>query len=164
MIALSGALACFAAAIAVHAVMCRVWGGTNIVPRFIFVGGLLGIGLAWALYDSFGWAKPQFWCGVLVYGLCCELYLFLFTLAMGSVSANLLVNLSRHAMTMAEIEELYDSRVMVSLRIDRLVAAGLFEESSAGLKLTQKGEWTVRAFDWLRTFFRHFPIQNDDNL
>jgi predicted transcriptional regulator len=90
-----------------------------------------------------------------VYGLCCELYVFLFTLAMSSISANLLVSLSRRAMTAAEIEQLYDSRAMVSSRIDRLVAVGLFDETPAGLELTAKGARTVRTFGRLRTFFRH---------
>jgi hypothetical protein len=102
--------------------------GLNIVFRFVIVGGVLGLVWTWWLYGNFGLA-PQFWAGVLVYGLCCELYVFLFTLAMSSISANLLVSLSRRAMTAAEIEQLYDSRAMVSSRIDRLVAVGLFERS-----------------------------------
>jgi predicted transcriptional regulator len=76
---------------------------------------------------------------------------------MSSISANLLSSLSRRAMTAAEIEQLYDSRAMVSSRIDRLVAVGLFSETAAGLALTTKGKRTVRTFGRLRAFFRHPP-------
>jgi hypothetical protein len=156
MLPVFGALIVFAGAMVAHAIICRLLVGLNIVFRFAIVGGVLGLVWAWWLYGNFGLA-PQFWAGVLVYGLCCELYVFLFTLAMSSISANLLVSLSRHAMTTAEIEQLYDSRSMVSSRIDRLVAVGFFDETTVGLELTRKGERTVRIFGRLRTFFRHPP-------
>jgi hypothetical protein len=157
MLSLFAALGCFITAVAAHAVICRAPISTNIVFRFILVGGFLGIGLVWWLQSRYGVAKPQFWCGVFVYGLCCELYVFLFTLAMGSISANLLVDLSRQAMTTFEIDQLYDSRTMVSSRVDRLVAVGLFNVASRGLELTRKGERTVLIFGRLRGFFRHQP-------
>jgi hypothetical protein len=157
MLALLGALIVFAAAVAAHAVSCRVPASLNIVFRFVVVGGVFGLLWVWWLADRFGLAAPQFWCGVLVYGLCCELYVFLFTLAMSSISANLLVSISRQDMTSAEIDKLYDSRAMVSSRIDRLVAVGLFDETPAGLVLTEKGRRTVRTFGRLRRFFRHPP-------
>jgi hypothetical protein len=154
MLPVCGALGVFVGAVIAHAVVCRLPIGLNIVFRFVLVGGVLGLAWTWWLYGTFGLA-PQFCAGVLVYGLCCELYVFLFTLAMSSISANLLVSLSRRAITTAEIEQLYDSRAMVSSRIDRLVAVGLFDETPAGLELTAKGARTVRTFGRLRTFFRH---------
>jgi hypothetical protein len=156
MLPVFGALIVFAGAMVAHAIICRLPVGLNIVFRFVIVGGVLGLVWTWWLYGNFGLA-PGFWAGVLVYGLCCELYVFLFTLAMSSISANLLVSLSRRAMTAAEIEQLYDSRAMVSSRIDRLVAVGLFDETAAGLKLTTKGARTVRTFGRLSAFFRHPP-------
>jgi hypothetical protein len=154
MLPVFGALGVFAAAVIAHAIMCRAPIGLNIVSRFLVVGGVAGLVWTWWLYQSFGPA-PRFFAGVLVYGLCCELYVFLFTLAMSSISANLLVSLSRQAMTAAQIEQLYDSRAMVSSRIDRLVAVGLFDETPAGLALTARGARTVRTFGRLRAFFRH---------
>ncbi|WP_454645548.1 hypothetical protein [Bradyrhizobium liaoningense] len=156
MLPVFGTLIVFASAMVAHAIICRLPVGLNIVFRFVIVGGILGLVWTWWLYDNFGLAPP-FWAGVLVYGLYCELYVFLFTFAMSSISANLLVSLSRRAMTAAEIEQLYDSRAMVSSRIDRLVAVGLFDETPAGLELTAKGVRTVRTFGRLRAFFRHPP-------
>jgi hypothetical protein len=154
MLPVFGALGIFAGAVVAHAIICRLPVGLNIVFRFVIVGGVLGLAWTWWLYGTFGLA-PGFWAGVLVYGLCCELYVFLFTLAMSSISANLLVSLSRRAMTAAEIERLYDSRAMVASRIDRLIAVGLFEETAAGLALTAKGTRMVLTFGRLRAFFRH---------
>jgi hypothetical protein len=159
MLPVFAALTVFAGAMVGHAILCRLPVGLNIVFRFVVVGGVIGLVWAWWLYGNFGLA-PQFWAGVLVYGLCCELYVFLFTLAISSVSANLLVSLSRRAMTAAELEQLYDSRTMVSARIDRLVGIGLFDETAAGLELTSKGARMVRTFGWLRAFFRH-PMPAD---
>ncbi len=115
MLPLFGALSVFVGAVVVHAIICRLPLSLNVVFRFVIVGGVLGLVWMWWLYGNFGLA-PQFWAGVLVYGLCCELYVFLFTLAMSSISANLLVSLSRRAMTAAEIEQLYDSRSMDGCR------------------------------------------------
>src|SRR5436190_3813349 len=103
-----------------HAILCRAPIPLNRVTRYLLVGGLVGVCLVWWLVFRYGVAAPQAWAGAAVYAFCGELYVFLFTFAMSSVTANLLAKLSRHDMTDQEIEQLYDSRQMVATRLDRL--------------------------------------------
>jgi hypothetical protein len=153
----------FAVAITVigHAGLCRVSMPLNVVARFLVTGGVVGACLVWRLLVSYGTAAPQTWAGALTFAFACEFYLFLFTLAITSVSANLLAHLSRRAMTNLDIEQLYDSRQMVAARLDRLIAGGLLAEGPTGLRLTAEGARTVRTFRRLRDFFRH-PLPTYD--
>jgi hypothetical protein len=150
-----GALLGLIVAVVGHAVVCRVPMPLNVVTRFLLIGGLVGIALVWWLLNGWGVTTPQAWAGAAVYAFCCELYIFLFTFAMSSITANLLTNLSRSEMNDADIEQLYDSRHMVATRLDRLVAVGLVDEGPSGLRLTTAGTRMVRAFDRLRSLFRH---------
>jgi hypothetical protein len=108
----------------------------------------------WLLY-RYGLAAPQAWAGAAAYAFACELYVFLFTFAMSSVTANLLAKLSRRDLTDKEIEQLYDSRHMVATRLDRLVTVGMVDEGPSGLSLSPEGARTVRTFRRLRGLFRH---------
>lgn len=157
MIWLAGTLLLFVAALLGHALLSRMQMPPNIVLRFLLAGSVVGVGLVWWLYDKYGIAAPQMWGGLLLYAFCCELYVFLFTLVISSISANLLINLFLRDMTDADIADLYDSRHMVAARLDRLVSVGLLDESSEGLKLTKKGVQTVRIANRMKRFFRHPP-------
>jgi hypothetical protein len=138
-----------------HAVICRAPMPLNVVTRFLLIGGLVGICLVWWLLNGWGATAPQTWAGAMVYAFCCELYIFLFTFAMSSITANLMGRLSRCNMTDADIEELYDSRHMVATRLDRLVVIGLVDEGPAGLRLTTEGARLARIFRRLRRLFGH---------
>jgi hypothetical protein len=138
-----------------HAILCRAPIPLNGVTRFLLIGGLVGVGLVWWLLYRYGLAAPQAWAGAAVYAFCCELYVFLFTFAMSSVTANLLAKLSRRDLTDKEIEQLYDSRHMVATRLDRLVTVGLVDEGPRGLSLSPEGARTVATFRRLRGLFRH---------
>ncbi len=142
-------------AVVAHAGVCRASIPLNVVSRFLLAGGLMGAGLVWWLVTQYGMSAPQTWAGALVYAFCCELYIFLFTFAMSSITANLLGKLSRCDLTDADIEQLYDSRLMVATRLDRLIAVGLIIERPTGLQLTAKGARMVGTFNRLRGFFRH---------
>jgi hypothetical protein len=150
-----GALLGLMIAVVGHAGLCRVSMPLNVVTRFLISGGLVGACLVWWLLNRYGATAPQTWAGALVYAFCCELYIFLFTFAMSSITANLLAKLSRCGMTDADIEQLYDSRHMVATRLDRLVTVGLVEERPTGLRLTAEGARMVRTFRVLRGLFRH---------
>jgi hypothetical protein len=123
--------------------------------RFLITGGLVGAFLVWWLVGRYGIAAPQTWAAALLYAFCCELYIFLFTFAMSSITANLVARLSRCDMTDMDIEQLYDSRHMVATRLDRLIAVGLVTEHTGELRLTAEGRRMVRTFRRLRRFFRH---------
>lgn len=143
-------------ALTAHAVACRLPRPGNSVIRFLIVGCLTGIALIATLASHYG---LSIYCaaGVLIYAFLCELYIFLFTLAISSVSANLLLNLSVRNMTQQEIDRRYESSVMVNQRIDRMVGTGLLEEGPKGAQLTLRGLRLFRMFDLARRFFRHDP-------
>jgi hypothetical protein len=150
-----GAILSLMIAVVGHAGFCRVSMSLNVVTRFLISGGLVGVCLVWWLLNRYGATAPQAWAGALVYAFCCELYIFLFTFAMSSITANLVGRLSRCDMTDKDIEQFYDSRHMVATRLDRLVAIGLVDEQPAGLRLTSGGARMVRTFRLLRGVFRH---------
>jgi hypothetical protein len=127
----------------------------DVVARFLLTGGIIGAGLVWWLVSRYGVSATQTWAGAMVYAACCELYIFLFTFAMTSITANLIGKLSRRDLTETDIEELYDSRDMVASRLDHLIAIGLVVERPTGLQLTTKGARMVRIFYQLRGLFRH---------
>src|SRR3981189_2152975 len=101
---LVGALLGLVIAVVGNAGLCRARIPLNVVTRFLITGSLVGVCLMWWLVNWYGVAAPQTWAGAMVYAFCCELYIFLFTLAMSSVTANLLTNLLRRNMTDADIE------------------------------------------------------------
>ena len=150
-----GVLLALVIAVVGHAGLCRASMPLNVVTRFLITGGLIGAGLVWWLISRYGATAPQTWAGALVYAFCCELYVFFFTFAMSSITANLIARLSRYDMTDSDIEKFYDSRHMVATRLARLVTVGLIEDLPSGLRLTTEGTRMVRTFRWLRDFFRH---------
>jgi hypothetical protein len=150
-----GALLALIVAVVGHAGLCRASIPLNVVTRFLITGGLVGAGLVWWLLGRYGATAPQTWAGAMVYAFCCELYIFLFTFAMSSITANLVAKLSRCDMTDTDIEQLYESRQMVATRLDRLIAVGLIMEHTGELTLTAQGERVVRVFRRLRALFQH---------
>src|SRR5262245_47184982 len=111
---LVGVLLSLMIAVVGHAGLCRASMPLNVVARFLITGGLVGAFLVWWLVGRYGITAPQTWAAALLYAFCCELYIFLFTFAMSSITANLVARLSRCDMTDRDIEQLYDSRHMVA--------------------------------------------------
>lgn len=148
-------LAALAVALLAHATLSRTIKGLNRVIGFLVVGSAIGVGLLAALASRYGIASMQTIAALVVYAFLCELYIFLFTLAMSSISANLLVRLNRGNLTEQEINRLYNSSRMVEERIERLVATKLLEEENFRLAPTSAGTRLLHMLDWLRRFFRH---------
>lgn len=147
-------VASFSAAIALHALACRaLWAGNRVI-RFLIMGGSVGFILIGALYCQYGWSS-QLLAGTIAYAFFCELYLFLFASTLTSISANLLLTLSRRGMTQEEIDRLYDSSAMVKLRIERMISTGLIVESESGVLLAPKGRLLLGLLQNLRRFFHH---------
>jgi len=68
----------------------------------------------------------------------CELYVFLFTLSLSSISVKILQLLRHRPMTFVEIETTYRPDAMVNKRFERLQTAGLIEGQN-NFTLTAKG-------------------------
>jgi uncharacterized protein YacL len=125
------------------------------VARFLVVGGLIGIVLVGLLLERFGGLTAEVAAGVLVYAFLCELYIFLFTMTISSISSNLLVRLAQREMTLSEVGAAYDSESMVTGRLARLVSTGFLQQSDDLLSITLKGLRFVRSMNSLRKFFGH---------
>lgn len=143
-----------ALALFLHAAICRLPRPGNTVVRFFIVGSVVGCALILILALSYGFS-PQLMAGTLVYAFLCEFYIFFFTLTISSVSANLLLNLSYGGMTQQQIDRKYDSSLMVTQRIDRMIATGLIKETGQGISLTARGRRLIGFLECLRQFFRH---------
>lgn len=141
----------FGVALTAHALACRLFPERNRVILFLLAGGIVGMIMTVVLYLNYGWL-PQAFAGVVVYAFCCELYIFLFASTLTSISANLLLRLSKGGMTHDEIARVYDSSDMVKQRVARMISTGLIlvSEDSA---LTYKGHLLLRVLQSLRRFF-----------
>jgi len=124
------------------------------VRRFLLVAAPLGVALMALSLARFGPTIPGI-AAILLYALLCELYIFLFTLVLSSVSATLLITLRRGPLQASGIASVYEPREMVQLRLDRLLTHGLVERASDRFSLTVKGERLHRVFLCLRRFFDH---------
>jgi len=77
------------------------------------------------------------------YFFACELYVFCFTLSLGSVSVKLLYILRAGPRSRRDLEEAYSPAGMVDIRLHRLVAAG-FMMPGEEIKVTKKGAMIAR--------------------
>lgn len=144
----------FAAAMAGHAVACRLPLSGNIVAKFLAVGSILGLIMGGHMVLVSGVAFESL-TALLVYAFVCEVYIFLFTLVISSVSASLLVTLNGGGLTDAEIDRRYSNTSMVERRIEQLLAVDLLGMSASGYMLTARGRQLSSMCESLRRFFRH---------
>jgi hypothetical protein len=128
------------------------------VKQFLLIGGVVGLLFALFLYQRYGLTIDILSC-LIIYSFVCELYIFIFTMTIGSISVNLLFSLLKNNLNIQQINELYNSQKMVHNRIDRLMAIALIEESSAGIKLTAKGLKLANMFNCFSSFFQHTSHQ-----
>jgi len=122
------------------------------VRRFLLIGVPLGVALVTVSLARFGPTIPGF-APILLYALLCELYIFLFTLALSSVSATMLTMLRRGPVLASEFASIYGPREMVMLRLKRIVDNGLIERKAEKLAVTGKGMKVHLIFAALRRFF-----------
>ncbi len=145
----------FMASVVLHAFAVRVFRGANSVVSFFGVGVVVGCTMLAVVGTQTGFGSPQFMAAAATYAFACELYVFLFTLALSSISANLLAKLHAESMTTAEVETLYDSRLMVSNRVERLIKSGFMDRSPSGVVISVRGKRLLRTLNRLRSFFGH---------
>jgi hypothetical protein len=141
-------------AILLHVVACRLPLRFGSVLRFVMIGSICGLVAVIVMVAEYGLTADVAG-ATLVFAFAAELYLFLFTMTLGSVSANILALLSRTPASPVEIDNLYDDRLMAALRVERLLATGLAQEHDGIISLTPKGELISRLFAVLRTAFDH---------
>ena len=146
-------VASFLAAIVLHGIAMRLPLRVDSVRRFLLVGMPLGIAIVvWAVMrgpDAPGVAAVAF------YAVLCEIYMFCFTLVIGSVSVATLMALCDGAVDEAELMRRSDGAAMVQVRLGRLRDVGLIAQNDGVYVLTPKGWRLHHAFSGLRRFFGH---------
>jgi hypothetical protein len=79
-----------------------------------------------------------------------ELYVFTFTLSLGSVSIKILQLLREKPMTVAEIEACYQPESMVNIRFQRLASVGMIEGTGEAPRLTNRGKYVLAVFTFVQ--------------
>ena len=148
----------FAACVALHAIAVRIFPRLNRPVSFLLIGSPVGLAMLVAVASRYGVTTTQLVGALVTYAFVCELYLFLFSSALTSISMNLLVRLLSRPLSDAEIAEIYDSRRMVARRIERLVATGLLRTPECGrYQVSARGEKLLCMLGALTRFFRNDP-------
>ncbi|MGO8867114.1 MAG: hypothetical protein ACLQME_11490 [Alphaproteobacteria bacterium] len=145
----------FLVSLGLHALAGRLGLIANSVLRFLAVGSTVGLLLILWLIARYGPLSAELITGVLAYAFLCNLYIFLFTFTLSSVSANLLSRLSRQPLGPDEVARLYSGRNMTEARISRLIQAGFLSAGPEGLALTAAGGRIVAVYERLRRLFKH---------
>jgi len=147
-------LGCFATAVVAHGIAVRLPFELDSVRRFLLVGVPIGAVLLFA--DSLGpWSSASRLAAILGYAFLCELYVFLFTLVISSISATTLILLRTSELEERDILLAHSPEEMVRTRVDGLVAIGLILRDGERLVVTPKGLRLHQVFSRLRTLFCH---------
>lgn len=143
----------FVVAVLSQAIVTRVGLLGNAFNSFMAVGGCLGVALMVQMfrYHTIDIAVAA----TLTYGLLCELFIFTFTFVGSTVSANLLIRISRRPMNRDEIDGLYDDREMIKQRIEGLINARLLAEQNGSLSVTARGAAITKGFYAAQRLFSH---------
>lgn len=124
------------------------------VGRFALIASGCGVGLLCFVYAAYAFGIEMF-AALLLYAALCELYVFLFTLVLGSVSANIVLRLSRGPLDDRRMNEIYSSVAMIELRIDRLLEKRLLLNDGCRICSSESGQRLAFAFKFLQRFLRH---------
>ena len=144
----------FIAAVAEHAILCRLVRPINVVVGFLLSGVLMGMILISHEVVLYGLAIET-WTAVFIYAFMCELYIFMITFIRSSVSVSVLLLLRKKTANMAELDRDCNSSSMVNTRLEKLCQIGLLDRSTPGYILTKKGNGIVAVLKVVRRFFSH---------
>jgi len=144
------------AAVVLHSVLTRLPIPGNVVVRFVAAAAISGVTLT-AFVVAVHLPVDQAISVVLIYLLMCELYTFLFTFAMTSVSVGLLLALRSGSNSEGDLEERYNATAMVEARMTRLITNGFLRlrADNDDYVVTPRATRVVAIFRFLRTLFRN---------
>jgi len=140
-------------AIIFNAILGRYGVVNNAVIRFLLSGFLIGIMMSFHLISEFGLASATI-AAIIWFALVCELYIFLFTLSLGSVSIKILRLLQKAPCQESELNLVYQPKDMVLMRLIRLEHVGLITRNVEGaILLTQRGKSLIKIATFLKSLF-----------
>jgi hypothetical protein len=153
-------LAGLALAIVGHAALRRLAPSSNSLAAFVLVGGAVGMGVVTVEWLAWG-ATIESGAAIAAYAFGCELYIFLFSLINGSISAAVLHQLRTTTLSSAAIEDQFGGKAMVERRLAKMVAAGLLEPAPSGYRHTERGARLLWIYRYVRRFFWRTPLVPD---
>jgi len=148
-------LIAFITTIAIHSVFCRYFILFDRVIKFIAVFIPIWICLATVLASKYGLFTLPTFTGILTYSFLCELYVFLFTMILSSISTNILYRLSNGQLSLDKAIDMYSSSDMVENRITRLIESGFLTKTGDKLLPTPKAVKLMYLFIVAKKIFKH---------
>lgn len=144
----------FVISVFLHGVTVKIFKKINIVYLYILIGSLMGILLIFFQY-CISTNHIEIISSITLFALLSELYIFVFTLVISSVTVQLLISLTSGPQNLSAIknDKFYDE--MVQLRIARLIKNQFLILINNGLTITNKGLRLIRFFNWLKSVFKH---------
>jgi hypothetical protein len=155
MIAAILSLAAVGSAIAGHSILCRRTSIPSLIA-FLIAGttcGLLLLAGMFFLHRS----HDELIAALVTYAFVCELYLFAFTFATASISANSLALLKDGGVSVDRFHKLYTGIHMARVRLERSEQAGLIVRSEV-IQITPAGHRLSTLFHFARRFFDHDDV------
>ena len=140
----------FLFAVLCHAFLSRIAPKSSRVLIFIGVASLVLLGVVFMAAAEYGLWSSNFLAVIMIYAAACELYIFLFTFVMSSISANVLVRLKVQQLSTISLKSIYNGRMMASQRVERLIGAKFAVEKNNLMSLTQSGNRLAKLFSVFR--------------
>ncbi|PWU09367.1 MAG: hypothetical protein C5B47_03515 [Verrucomicrobia bacterium] len=146
------AVAAFLTSVAGHLGAVKLWPRQNRVFSFLSCGFFVG-GIFLAILLKMRSSLEALEAAV-IYAFACELYIFLFTFVIGSISVVILIQLKEDGCLPEFQAETADDN-FIGGRIQRMLELGILGKEGEHLRLTVRGRILLRAYKVLRSFFRH---------
>ena len=90
---------------------------------------------------------------ILGYALVCELYIFLFSMVMGSMAVFSILQLRRSELSLEELEKKVKKKNVIEGRMENMRKIGLITVTERGDELTFQGKVLASCFERLQMFF-----------
>ena len=126
----------------------------NAVVRFVAIGCGVGFILSAGLWRAYGLSMETA-AAILLFAFFCELYVFLFTLVLSSVSVNIMLRLRRGSISEPMLEEIYSGKAIIALRIDRLLQRRVLQKNGSFIEATERGRRLASLFNRFQRLFGH---------
>ena len=146
------AIGYFVVAVGLHAAATRIPLRVSSVARYVVVGGLTGLALGAHLLALYGLDTPTV-TALLLFALASEVYIFLFTLTMSSISSTILLTLRAGDLDEHALDARYSASYMVDSRLVKLETNDFLRRDGDRFALTARGRGLVASFHRLRRLF-----------
>ena len=139
-----------------HAALIRLLPGKSKLILFLFSGSLCGAVSIFLVAEKYSAFSIQTLGSASLFAFISELYIFLFSSVLTSISMNTLILIMPNAMTDGDLRSIYNGEIMVKHRLQRLINIGMIIQAPSGtLKVTDKGFKYLLFMKRLISFFKN---------